>query len=148
MSAIRKKSKDEDQPQTLSKPPYDRAALVKKWVRFYNGRPPKGISRQTLELAVAYHRQARQHGGLPANRVKQLIRIAKQKKMGPLPISKSQQLKPGARLIREWRGQSYVVDILEKGYLWQKQVYGSLSEVAREITGARWSGPRFFGVKD
>jgi hypothetical protein len=53
---------------------------------------------------------------------------------------------PGTRLIREWHGQTHLVDVLEKGMLYQGRTYRSLSEVARVITGARWSGPRFFGL--
>lgn len=55
--------------------------------------------------------------------------------------------KAGTRLIREWHGQTHTVIILEKGVEWQGQRYASLSVVAREITGARWSGPRFFGLR-
>lgn len=54
---------------------------------------------------------------------------------------------PGTRLIREWHGQVYEVTILDKGYRWQGKTYYSLSRIAREITGSRWSGPRFFGIK-
>lgn len=53
----------------------------------------------------------------------------------------------GARLIREWNGKDHVVDVLEEGYLWQGRMWTSLSAIAREITGTRWSGPRFFGVR-
>jgi hypothetical protein len=54
---------------------------------------------------------------------------------------------PGTRLVREWRGEVYEVTILPKGYLWQGRKYRSLSRIALEITGAKWSGPRFFGLK-
>ena len=53
----------------------------------------------------------------------------------------------GTRLIREWQGKTYQVTVLEQGYLWQNRRYNSLSRIAREITGTRWSGPRFFGLK-
>ena len=57
------------------------------------------------------------------------------------------RIKPGTRLIREWQGQIHNVIAAERGYEYQGQLYGSLSEIARLITGTRWSGPRFFGVK-
>jgi hypothetical protein len=59
----------------------------------------------------------------------------------------SPALKPGGRLIREWNGVTHVVDVVDGGFLWNGQRYASLSPIARAITGARWSGPRFFGLK-
>ncbi len=56
------------------------------------------------------------------------------------------QVASGTRLIREWNGVTHVVDAVDDGFIWQGARYGSLSAVARAITGARWSGPRFFGV--
>lgn len=53
---------------------------------------------------------------------------------------------PGARLIRDWNGTTHVVDVTETGYLYGGVTYRSLSVIARTITGARWSGPRFFGL--
>jgi hypothetical protein len=55
-------------------------------------------------------------------------------------------LKPGGRLIREWNGVTHVVDVTETGFLWKGETWRSLSSIAREITGAHWSGPRFFGL--
>ena len=59
----------------------------------------------------------------------------------------SPTLKPGGRLIREWNGVTHVVDVIDGGFVWNGQRYASLSPIARAITGARWSGPRFFGLK-
>lgn len=56
-------------------------------------------------------------------------------------------LKPGARLLREWNGRAHTVEVLDQGFLWNGEAYLSLSAVARAITGARWSGPRLFGLK-
>ncbi|BDW86550.1 hypothetical protein MACH21_27270 [Roseicyclus marinus] len=58
----------------------------------------------------------------------------------------SPNLKPGGRLLREWNGVTHVVEVVENGYLWNGQRWRSLSVIAREITGAHWSGPRFFGL--
>ena len=63
------------------------------------------------------------------------------------PESGKPNLKPGTRLIREWEGEAHEVTVLEKGFRWRGQKYASLSPIAREITGTRWSGPRFFGLK-
>jgi hypothetical protein len=65
-----------------------------------------------------------------------------------LQRDKSQNtLTPGTRLLREWHGKTYTVDVLPNGYCYNDNCYDSLSEVARFITGTRWSGPRFFGIK-
>lgn len=125
----------------------DRLLLLDSWHRNYGAMPPKGLSKKTLELAHHYNRQAKTYGGLPAKTYKQMLKITRSKKSGSLQSMNISQVKPGARLVRRWKGQTYVVDILDKGYLWQDQIYGSLSEIARTITGARWSGPRFFGIK-
>jgi hypothetical protein len=55
-------------------------------------------------------------------------------------------LKPGARLLRDWNGRTHVVDVTDAGYQWNGETHRSLSAIARAITGARWSGPRFFGI--
>ena len=125
-------------------PNYDRKALVDKWTNIYGAAPPKGLSRTTLELAIAYDAQAKKYGGLPRETKELLLRIAREDN---IDLTLPQKLKPGARLVREWKGKSYVVDIIENGFLCQDRVYKSLSEIAREITGARWSGPRFFGLR-
>lgn len=126
---------------------YDRVELISNWRKIYGSSPPKGLSRHTLELAVDYHKQAQKQGRLPKNFVNQLIKIAKLGKNKVEPSALSNLAKPGARLIREWHGQTYVVDILESGYLWRENVYKSLTEIARKITGTQWSGPRFFGLR-
>lgn len=125
----------------------DREKLISDWKRIYKSTPPKGLSRHTLELAKEYSKQAQKTGRLPKNTVKQLIKIAKMGKNEVEPSSLSNLAKPGARLIREWHGQTFVVDILESGYLWQERIYKSLTQIAREITGTNWSGPRFFGLR-
>ena len=123
---------------------YDRKTLIEKWQQIYGSKPPKGLSRTTLELAIRHHAQARKYGGLPKETQQHLLRIAREENTD---LTLPQRIKPGARLVREWNGQSYVVDILESGYLCQEKIYKSLSEIAREITGTRWSGPRFFGLR-
>jgi hypothetical protein len=92
--------------------------------------------------------QAKEHGGLPREVERQLERLAAQlAKSGDLELEREVRLKPGTRLIREWRGQTYRVEVTKDGYLMEERRYASLSHVARAITGTRWSGPRFFGLK-
>lgn len=125
-----------------------RTELVAGWQRSIGCLPPKGIGQQLLSLGIAYHDQCRKHGGLkPATR-KRLEALATGT---PAPTSTGQKagsrkLMPGARLVRDWRGDTHIVAVMEKGFLYDGQTYGSLSEIARTITGARWSGPRFFGI--
>ncbi|MCH7806948.1 MAG: DUF2924 domain-containing protein [Proteobacteria bacterium] len=124
-----------------------RADLVERWKVLYRPDPPKGISTRLMVRAIAYEMQARQYGGLKSAIVRQLDKIAGSKsdggaKCAPWVLA----LDPGVRLVREWNGVTHTVDVTDDGFEWQDQQYGSLSEIAREITGARWSGPRFFGL--
>jgi hypothetical protein len=120
----------------------DRAALIAAWVETFGAPVPKNLSAPFLRRFLAFEVQARRHGGLPARVRRELTRDpAKQEK------PKTPALKPGGRLIREWNGVSHVVDVAETGFDWRGNRYRSLSAIAREITGAHWSGPRFFGLK-
>jgi len=123
-----------------------RADLKRFWQVTYGAAPPKGINGKTLNLAYAYQQQAQHHGGLNPEIKKQLYRIARSD-TPLLPSVASRQVRPGARLVRQWHGNAYVVDVLENGFMWQGRIYRSLSKIAGVITGTRWSGPRFFGVK-
>jgi hypothetical protein len=95
-----------------------------------------------LARGIAYEMQVRQIGGLTPAERKALGALA-QGRSDPNPAT----LKAGTRLYRSWRGVTQEVLVLEDGYSWRDKSYASLSEVARAITGARWSGPRFFGVR-
>ncbi len=119
----------------------DRAALIATWTEVFNAPIPKHLSQTFLRRFLAFEIQARRHGGLPA-RARRALAKDGEKKLKP----KAAALKPGGRLIREWNGVSHVVDAAEDGFLWRGNRYRSLSAIAREITGAHWSGPRFFGL--
>ena len=131
-------------------PDLPRAELIELWTTAYGRPPPKGLSRRLLEYAAAYHVQTQVNGGpSPALRRKfrRLVGSNHRDKSASTPrtiVSKS--LPPGTRLVREWHGRPYTVEVLESGFLCDGRCYHSLSEVARAITGARWSGPRFFGL--
>ena len=119
-----------------------RQELLLRWEQL-NGTPaPEGLSTSLLRRGVMYDFQARAYGGLsPAHR-KALLQIAASKTAAP-PAS----MKAGARLVREWNGVAHVVDIVDGGFKYRDKTYASLSAIAKEITGAHWSGPRFFGIK-
>ncbi|WP_297755802.1 DUF2924 domain-containing protein [uncultured Shimia sp.] len=120
----------------------ERAALMAVWSEVFNAPVPKRLSSPFLRRFLAFELQARESSGLPKGFVAKLGQAARQDQFATSPA-----LKPGGRLIREWNGVTHVVDVVEGGFLWNNQRYASLSPIARAITGARWSGPRFFGLR-
>jgi DUF2924 family protein len=129
----------------------DGAALREEWRRLCRSEPPR-ISRDLLMRAVAYRLQELEFGGLP--------KWARQSLAGATtnspPSNRSEgtstpaepRLKPGARLVREWRSRTHTVVTLDDGFEFEGRLYRSLTQIAREVTGAHWSGPRFFGLKN
>lgn len=120
----------------------DRAALTAAWDVVFGTPVPKRLSSPFLRRFLAFEVQGRNSGGLPKGFVAKLTKAARN-----TPSACSPALKPGGRLIREWNGVTHVADVVDGGFLWNGQRYASLSPIARAITGARWSGPRFFGLK-
>jgi hypothetical protein len=120
--------------------------LRREWRHLYKSDPPK-ISRDLLALGIAYRRQEIEHGGLGRATIRKLQTLAKALRItgrvGPAP---SLTLKPGARLVREWRGRTHTVTVTEDGFDYAGTTYPSLTTIAKKITGAHWSGPRFFGL--
>jgi hypothetical protein len=119
-----------------------RAELIAAWDAVFGGPVPKRLSSPFLRRYLAFEMQARERGGLPKGFVGRLQKAVRDDRG-----TSSRALKPGGRLIREWNGATHVVDVVEGGFVWNGQRYASLSPIARAITGARWSGPRFFGLK-
>ena len=106
------------------------------------------ISRDLLVLALGYRSQAIEQGGLGKATRRKLLTIAKTlRTSGRVAATPSLSLKPGARLIREWGGRTHTVTITEDGFEYGGINYPSLTTIATTITGAHWSGPRFFGLK-
>lgn len=133
-----------DQIATLQDMP--RAVLSERWRSTYGRPPPKGVSRRLLEHAAAHALQARANGGLKPKVRRQLRYSTRSDRADSSHGTASKRPALGSRLVREWRGRTYTVDVLEAGFHYEGQYWSSLSEVARAITGARWSGPRFFGL--
>ena len=107
---------------------------------FRQSAPPR-LGGDLLRRALAYQAQAEEFGRLP-RRVEKLLRSDST----PAERNRHQRLLPGTQLVREWLGEMHTVDVLEHGFGWRGKKFTSLSAVAREITGTRWSGPRFFGL--
>lgn len=125
---------------------FTREALVKDWRLAHRQSPPKGLSRRLLEYSAAYQLQVKAFGGLKPT-VRRKLRQATGRAEKPVPVPKKfQRLSPGTRLLREWHGCTHTVEVVEGGFQYEGETYKSLSQVARSITGAHWSGPRFFGL--
>ena len=105
------------------------------------GTPVPRVSPALLRMALAWELQARAHGGLSRETTRTLDQLAR-------GVTRTQPQSAGMRLVREWQGRVHVVTVGEDQVIrWDGRDWGSLSEVARAITGTRWSGPAFFGLK-
>jgi DUF2924 family protein len=123
--------------------------LKDRWLSLYATEPPRYISRELLTRAVGYRLQEHAFGGLKPTTIRLLERLGGGRSANHLIHSAAaQKAAAGSVLIREWRGVSHRVELLDDGVVYRGQRYQSLSEVARLITGSRWSGPRFFGLKE
>lgn len=123
--------------------------LRRLWVEAYGIEPLSRISRELLVRAVAFCLQEEKEGGLSRSTIRELDRAAANLgQSGRTGIgAASVSLRTGTRLVREWQGRVHEVIVLEEDYLWQGERFRSLSKIAQLITGARWSGPRFFGTR-
>ena len=132
-----------------------------RWSGYYGNPPPKSISTRLLVFAVAYAVQVERLGGLSRRSHKELSRLVGSagalhefQPFGDSPVSARRKRsartgaapRQGTRFVREWHGKSHVVEVIDKGFVWQGKTYRSLSAIASCITGNRWSGPRFFGL--
>ena len=121
--------------------------LRQEWRRLHQTPPPMRLSRDILLRGIVYKLQERALGGLSKSTLRKLQGTSPD---GPSSVERRRprvSFKPGTRLVREWHDVTHTVVILAEGVEWRGQRYRSLSVVARAITGARWSGPRFFGLK-
>jgi hypothetical protein len=121
----------------------DRTALGAQWRMFYGCEAPRRLATALLIGAVAYGLQERALGGLAAS-TRRRLSAAAEEHIKPAPARR--RLTAGTTLLREWHGESHQVMVFEGTVEYRGQRYRSLSEVARKITGCRWSGPRFFGL--
>jgi hypothetical protein len=119
-----------------------------RWSNLFGMAPSPGISMELLIRAVAHRIQEEAHGGLGKSCRRQLARLAVTLgEGGSIETPKIRSFKPGTKLVREWKGKVHEVVIAGGTYIWAGQHYRSLSQIARAITGTRWSGPRFFGLE-
>ena len=120
--------------------------LRRAWRRLYNSGPPPGLSRDLIIRGLADKLQQRAHGG-PSRTLQRRLRIlAGEFEKGAGSFDPGGVPKTGASLVRRWRGHTHTVLVREDGFEYDGQRYRSLTVIAERITGAHWSGPRFFGV--
>jgi len=122
--------------------------LQKLWPQVYSSPVPSGIGRDLLMRFIAYRIQEQVYGGLPTStrrRVRELYRLFQRNPGASLP--NTPDIKPGTRLVRQWKGKTHIVTVDPNGFDYNGQCYSSMSEIARLITGTRWSGPLFFGIR-
>jgi len=122
-------------------------ALASEWRRRVGSEPP-ALPASLLARAITYALQEKAIGKLAQSHVRRLERVADRLDEVNQGDKAPRWCQPGSRLVREWHGRTYQVEVKGEGsYVYAGREYSSLSRIAREITGTRWSGPRFFGVE-
>jgi hypothetical protein len=116
------------------------------WRQLYCTGPPLGLSRDLLIRALANQLQERTHGGASRAMRRRLQTLAGEFERGGASFDPGVVVKIGTILVRQWRGRTHKVLVREDGFEYEGQCYRSLSVIAERITGAHWSGPRFFGL--
>ena len=123
----------------------DRDGLRARWRTCFGRSAPAHLPRHLLLRLLAYRIQAQALGDLDPATVRALERAAGSQERAGAPAP--ERVRPGTLLVREWDGVPQRVMALEDGFAWNGTTYKSLSQVARAITGTRWNGPRFFGLR-
>lgn len=124
----------------------DASCLRQEWRRQFRSDPPQ-LSRDLVLRALAYRLQERELGGLSKSTLRRLDALIREHRaQGGEPPEPSVRIRPGARLVREWRGRTHTVTATAGGFEYAGKTYASLTPIAKTITGAHWSGPRFFGL--
>ena len=129
-------------------PNLSRSELVKLWRDSYGSEPPEKISDLLMRQAIAHRLQIKHLGGLNFSTQRALKRLLEESGAIRLrPNARSKRVANGTVIVREWHGVTHQVTATEQGVLYRRKLFRSLSEVAHEITGTRWSGPLFFGLR-
>jgi hypothetical protein len=122
--------------------------LRQRWQDLRCGEPMAPASRDLMIREIAYKMQQRAHGGLAPAIKRRLRALAEEfETNGADSLVPTPFLKPGTRLLREWGGKTHTVIVLDDGFEYDGERYPSLTQIARRITDAHWSGPRFFGLR-
>jgi hypothetical protein len=125
----------------------DFAALRARWRQLYRNPAPPKFRRALLIRGLAYQMQVKALGDLSPKTCRKLLKIAAEAEGGGFTsVNTPRRLRPGTRLVRAWKGVTHTVNVLDVGFEWQGARYGSLSAIAREISGTSWNGNTFFGL--
>jgi hypothetical protein len=119
-----------------------------RYRELFHAEPPKSFGPDLLRRCIAQRIQERAYGGLSkesSRLLKQLIKATRNKPNGKLELPR--RIKAGSELVRSWRGTTYRVKVTTEGFAFGGETYMNLSEIACKITGTRWNGPRFFGLR-
>jgi hypothetical protein len=122
--------------------------LRERWQALFRAEPPKAFGPDLFRRSIAQRIQERHYGGLSATvqrQLNQIIHALGKQRSGHLQLPRT--IKSGAVLVRMWKDKSHRVTVLDDGFAFEGRVYSSLSEIARHITGTRWNGPKFFGLR-
>ena len=129
-------------------PDLSKTRLHDMWNELFHHDPPVRLRRDVMISILGYRLQEQASGGISAEARRKLTALARTLEWNPKSdIVGSGSIKPGTRLVREWGNKVHVVDVEERGYKYAGSRYESLSQIARLITGTRWSGPLFFGLR-
>jgi hypothetical protein len=128
-------------------PTMDRKALLKLWRDLFDRVPSPALRRETLIPVLAYRIQEKIFGGLKESTARKLRESAEESAVGKTLVRASLRPKTGTRYVREYDGKLNEVTVLDAGYEYEGSTYRSLTEIAKIITGSKWSGPAFFGLK-
>lgn len=141
-------------PSAFPDPELPIEQLRKEWLKQFGSPPSRMFTRTFLARAIAWKMQVEEHGDIsPSTRreMERLVAHSRAKRQGnvaDLPVPPATKLRPGAQLVKVWRGETYVIDVLAEGFKWENSIYRSLSAVAKAITGTHWNGMIFFGLRE
>ena len=122
--------------------------LRSRYRELFRTEPPPAFGPDLLRRSIAHRIQERAFGGLSREHQRlldQLVKAARTKPNGRIELPR--RIKPGSELVRTWNRRTYRVVVLEEGFAWEGRTFSSLSEIALSITGTKWNGPRFFGLR-
>lgn len=122
--------------------------LRKRYRELFRAEPPKAFGPDLLRRSIAHSLQEKAYGGLPPpirRLLAQMVKAASARPAGRLELP--QRIKPGSELVRTWNRKTYRVTVTADGFFHAGKTYASLSEIANLITGTKWNGPRFFGLR-
>jgi len=132
----------------------DLKGLRARWQSVYRRQAPSHLPRHLLFAVLAYQLQAEELGDLAPDTIRMLTQIGSGSTIETAVRLTAEfdrrrsNLKPGTILRREWKGRSHQVMVVDEGFAWNGKTYDSLSKIACAITGTKWNGPRFFGLRD